>query len=459
MSLEVVQDFGENKAGDVIEIADEKAAQLLVDAGLCKIAEAKAEDDKEENKDDAKPEEEAKSFARGVRGAIEKEIATLAKETAKKSLKAVNRPSLGGVPAQVKNKIFNRSGEFFKCAGYAAMGDVSASLKIAEFKKERQEAIKYEKTATGQSEATDTSLYPTDWSTELFVKARNKTFLLPMTKTYTSDMASFQVPVINDSSRATGSRPLRYYKIGETSDYTASAISFNKATLNKYKYGVLAGLTVEQLEDDAYNIERVITDQIAEELRFAYNDLIVNGAGGASDPVGILNANCLVSVASSTPAGKVYFTDTKNMYARLPQELHTDACWLVNQDIYGQFVGMSWDESASAKVPAWGLTYNPQNNFQMMLHGLPVYVCETCARSGNPGDIILWSGSQFATVDSGIDLDFSKDIRFVQDEILYKGKMRFDQEPLWLAAMTPFTGDTNRKVSPAIVLASRGTAT
>ena len=99
-----------------------------------------------------------------------------------------------------------------------------------------------------------------------------------------------------ESSRADGSRAggMRYYWVAEGGEKTASYPQFRRIELALNKIVVLVYSTDELLQD-ATALESYITSEASKELRFGVEDSIVRGTG-AGQPLGWLNAPCLVTV-------------------------------------------------------------------------------------------------------------------------------------------------------------------
>src|SRR5205823_6261271 len=147
-----------------------------------------------------------------------------------------------------------------------------------------------------------------------------------------------------------------------------------------YKYGVLGACTLELLRDSNSNFEQIITDQIAKAIRFALNDLVINGSGSSS-PAGCLNQNCKISVSkeSGQSARTVLLANLAKMIARLGYDLENGSMFLVNKAVKSQLHQLAFDPSATSKSSAWGLTYSFADPFPLRFGGIPVVELEQCA--------------------------------------------------------------------------------
>lgn len=430
MKIRFVEDAEPYSAGDEVDNLPDEVAEAWVGAGVAEVVE-------DAPKGDEPPEEE--KTRKSVREQINKAI-----ENHKPQVK---------VPAQVQKPTFSRFGDWLRCKAYSSYyQDRNATRKLHEFQMQR-------KAAQGQTEA-DADHYgsdtvPTVWANELWEKVRSEFVLVDKFKSYQATADTINVPVLNDTSRATGSRPLRYYAISEGNDFTYSKMVTATVALTPYKYGVLAASTRELLEDSNSNFEQIISDQIVKELRFALNDLAVNGSG-SSAPTGLLNAACKITVSKGGSQGSqtLWLQNLAKMVKRLPYGAASRAFFVYNRSILDQMIQLAFDPAASSLTPAWGLTYNVASETPLTFQGIPMFELETCQTLGIAGDIILVDPSAIAYFMKPIELAASEHVLFASDQVAYRGRFRVDIKPLYTAAETPFNG--NQTTSPVICLESRG---
>jgi HK97 family phage major capsid protein len=151
------------------------------------------------------------------------------------------------------------------------------------------------------------------------------------------------------------------------------------------------------------------------------------------------------------------------MWARMPARLRKNAVWLCNQDIEPQLYQLNikiknvagTENVGGIAIPA-GVVFTPagQNgNAYATLMGRPVIPVEYCATLGTAGDIILADLSQYLGIDKPIAAASSMHVRFLYDEMTFRFVYRFNGQPTWASAVTPYKG-TNT-VSPFIILQTR----
>jgi len=236
----------------------------------------------------------------------------------------------------------------------------------------------------------------------------------------------------------------------EAVEIVASRPKFAARELTTKKLAGLCYVTDELLQDSpalGIALERLI----ALEAGFRIEDSIINGTG-AGRPLGILNANALITVAAeSGQAGStVQAANIINMWSRLWVGAKPNAVWLVNTDIFPQLLGMTWS-AGTATVPlfAWSADGVP------LLLGRPVVETEHSAVLGTVGDIILCDLGEIMLGErtGGLRTDLSLHVRFANHENAFRFIWRTDAQPKWSSATTPKNGSST--VSPYIALATR----
>lgn len=265
-----------------------------------------------------------------------------------------------------------------------------------------------------------------------------------------------KIPAIDESSRAAGSRygGTRAYQVGEAEQYTLSNSKFSMIKLEPEKRGVISYASDEFEEDSAFGVGQLIMRLMGKELAFVMDDDVING-NGASQALGVLNAPATVSQAKETgqAAGTIVFENIVNMWARMHARSRGNAVWFINQDCEPQLFTMALSVGTGgvpAYMPANGLSDSPFAS----LMGRPVIPIEQCATLGTVGDILLCDMSQYLlAVKGGVRSAVSEHLRFDYDQNVYKASIRFDGQPWWKTALTPFKGSNTQ--SPFVSLATR----
>lgn len=269
---------------------------------------------------------------------------------------------------------------------------------------------------------------------------------------------SIKIPGLDESSRATGSRwgGVQSYWIAEGSEITASRPKFRQIELVLKKQSCLVYVTDELLQDAAV-LDSVLKKIAADELAFQLQDAIIRGTG-AGQPLGILNADCLVTVAKESGQGAdtVCLENVVKMWSRLFGKSRANAVWLINQNIEPQLYTMGLAigvGGAPVFLPAGGASGAPY----MTLFGRPIIVCEHCSSVGDVGDIILadFTGGYILAEKGGVQSAASIHVQFKYDELVFRFIMRVDGQPVLKSAITPYKGTSDHTQSHFVALAAR----
>jgi HK97 family phage major capsid protein len=268
---------------------------------------------------------------------------------------------------------------------------------------------------------------------------------------------SIKINGIDETSRASS----RYggiigYWADEAEEKTASKPKFRKIELTLKKLVGLCYATDELLEDAAA-LEGVIRSGFVAEFGFLLDDAIFNGTG-AGQPLGILNAGCLVTVSKEAgqAADTVVAENVVKMRSRLFASSRANSVWLVNQNVEPQLHTMSLAVGTGGVpvyMPAGGLSGQPFDT----LYGRPVLPIEHAATLGDLGDIVLadFTNGYILAEKGGIKSDMSIHVRFVYDESVFRFVLRVDGQPVRASALTPFKGGANFTQSHFITLEAR----
>ena len=264
-----------------------------------------------------------------------------------------------------------------------------------------------------------------------------------------------KINAIDETSRVNGSRwgGVQSYWKDEGAALEASQPKFRQVELILNKLTSLFYATDEVLAD-TNALSAIASLAFGEELAFKIDDAIINGSG-AGQPLGILNAACLVSVTAETSqAGSTFlFENAVKMYSRLYGRSQQSAVWFINQDVYPQLFTMSLavgTGGAPVYLPPGGASASPYGS----LMGKPVIPIEHCKTLGTVGDVILGDFSQYLLINKGgVRSDSSIHVRFLNDEVVIRYILRTDGQPWMSSALTPANGSNT--VSPFVVIASR----
>jgi HK97 family phage major capsid protein len=264
-----------------------------------------------------------------------------------------------------------------------------------------------------------------------------------------------KTPAVDETSRADGSRwgGIRAYWEGEADQITASKPKFTLLEQNLKKLTALVYVTDDLLED-AVALEAWLMKRVPLEINFKVEDAIFGGSG-AGQPLGFTKSPCFIPVAKEAgqAADTIVFENIMKMWSRMWAPSRQNAVWLINQDCEPQLNGMTLSVGTGGVpvyLPAGGLSASPYSS----LFSRPVLPVEYCPTLGDLGDIALADLSQYQAIDKGsIKTATSIHVRFDYNETAFRFVFRFDGQPAWKSALTPYKGSNT--LSPFIGLAAR----
>lgn len=299
-------------------------------------------------------------------------------------------------------------------------------------------------------------LVPRAYSEALLDRARQESPVLGLCREIPipEGTESIDLPVIDETSRATGSRfgGVQVYRKGEADTVTATKPKFGELKIDTSEIMGIAYAT-ERLIRNANTIERVFGDAFAEEFAFKVTDEIIRGVGGAQC-LGILAASApTVSQAKETgqAAATINVRNLSNMWAHLPARSKGRAVWLINNDVEPELDLLSIPAGTGALEPRF-VNYGPDGILR--IKGRPVIPLEQCATLGTVGDIILADlGEYILSPQGGIEQQESMHVRFLYNEMTFRWNYYINGRPAWLSSITPYKGTT--AISPFVTLATR----
>lgn len=315
--------------------------------------------------------------------------------------------------------------------------------------------------ATGLNETSPSDggfLVQTDFSSELLQQVYQTGILAPRCRriTISGNANGIKINGVDETSRAsTRSGGIIGYWKDEAAQKTASKPKFRQIELTLHK---LIGLcyATDELLSDASALEGFIRQAFAAEFGFLLDDAIIRGSG-AGQPLGILNAGCLVTVAKEAgqAADTVVWENIVNMYARLFAQSRPNAVWLINQQVEPQLMKMAMSVGTGGVpvyMPAGGASQSPYAT----LFGRPVIAIEQCSALGDVGDIIFGDfGGYILAEKGGIESAMSIHVKFDYDESVFRFVMRVDGQPVRASALTPYKGGSGATLSHFVTLAAR----
>lgn len=347
-----------------------------------------------------------------------------------------------------------------KARHFASMGEQLQAVARHYSSKGTDTDLRLVRAPTGAGEVDPTGggfLVQTDFATAIFMLAHDMGDILSRTNKIpiSANSNGLKIPGVDETSRATGSR-----WGGVSSTWAAEGIAGSES---KPKFRIvefdlkklISKMTAtDELLKDSTALGAIAGQAFSEEVMFMTEDAIFEGSG-AGQPLGILNANCTVSVAKETgqATGTIVKENIDKMWSRCWARSRKNAAWYINQDCEPQLQGLNGVVGTGGQLvymPPGGISGAPYAS----LYGKPLIATEYNSALGAPGDIVLADFSQYTVVDKGgVNFATSMHVAFDTDEMRFRITYRVDGKPMWASPLTPFKGTLTK--SPFITLAQR----
>lgn len=301
------------------------------------------------------------------------------------------------------------------------------------------------------------ALVPTEFRAQLLQKELEAAIVRPRATVIPMASNRIQIPYINETSRAStlhgGINPA---KVAEKAQRTGTKPAFGLCELSLNTLYALAYVTNELIQDSAISLGPILEQLYTSTLVYEADEAYIWGTG-VGEPLGIMNADCLVTVSaeSGQSAGTIVFENIVKMYSRLYPASIRNAVWLANPDTFPQLATMSMAVGTGGVpvyMPANGAAGAPYGT----LMGRPLIFTEKCKTVGTTGDIILADFSQYligVKAGGAVEATQSVHLRFDYNETAFKFEMRHAGQPWWNAPLTPRQGSNT--LSPFVALATR----
>lgn len=173
--------------------------------------------------------------------------------------------------------------------------------------------------ATATTIETAKDLIQTDYASEVFKKME-----------YISPLFAQVRKIITNSPHAI---PVQKGKLGkfvktaELGEYVANKANFETVMLGAEKYTNLVVLSEEVINDNDYNLEKEMQDQLVEAFALTMDELIVKGDGTVEGLEGFKTKKVVQSASGVITADEIV-----DLFFKLPIQYRKKACWVINDD-------------------------------------------------------------------------------------------------------------------------------
>jgi HK97 family phage major capsid protein len=296
-------------------------------------------------------------------------------------------------------------------------------------------------------------LVPDAFTTQLLSLAIEDSVIRPRAFRMPMSSLNLSLPTIVDTTHATNVfGGVQAYWTPESGSYTSSEPSFGRVTLTAKKLTAYTSAANELLADSAISLEALLMRIFPQAISYFEDDAFINGVGGGQ-PVGLLNADALITVAKETGQAATTITaeNIDKMYSRMLPQSRGNAIWIAHPDVMPQIVALSRAIGTGGSAV---MMSNMAGSAPASLYGRPLILSEKCQTLGTAGDIFFVDLSYYVVADrQSLSMASSPHVRFQNDETVWRFTSRLDGRPWLESALTPRNGSNT--ISPFVNLATR----
>lgn len=344
-------------------------------------------------------------------------------------------------PGADLNGKFQNAGEFFQKAwhGTITRHGVDARLK-----------------ALNESEGAEGGfLVPEEFRAELLRMTLETALVRPRARVIPMGRQTLSLPAIRDASHAStvyGGVTVNWAAEGADISSNTNQPTFAQARLDAKKLTAYTVVSNELLADSAIALEAILNGMFAEAIAYFEDDAFIAGSG-AGQPLGVLNADALISVAKETgqAATTLVWENIVKMFARMLPSSLMRGVWYCNPDVFSQLATMSLSVGTGGSA-VWlnnGVAGPPAT-----ILGRPVFFSEKAETLGAAGDLVFADFNYYLIGDrQALTVATSPHVQFINDRTVWRFIQRVDGRPWIDTALTPRNGTAT--LSPFVALAAR----
>ena len=297
-------------------------------------------------------------------------------------------------------------------------------------------------------------LVPEEFRVELLRVALEQAVVRPRARVIPMGSLTVRIPAIRDASHATSVfGGVQASWLGEAADVsTVREPTFMQVALTAKKLTGYTRASNELVQDSAISLEAIINELFPAAIAYFEDEAFINGTG-AGQPLGILNADALISIAKQTgqAATTLVYENLIKMFARMMPQSVNRAVWVMHPDTFPQLAVLSLSVGTGGSA-VW--LANAVGGAPATILGRPVVFSEKCQTLGTAGDVYFVDFGYYLIGDRMmLQMAASPHVRFNNDETVWRFTQRVDGRPWITTALTPRYG-TNT-MSPFVALAAR----
>lgn len=231
------------------------------------------------------------------------------------------------------------------------------------------------------------------------------------------------------------------YWTEEAEETTETEPGFKQMELRAHKLGGHTQITEELYDDEGVGLSALLRRLFGGAITWVEDYSMIRGTGGGQ-PLGILEADCLLTQARAT-ADEFALEDAANMLGKFMPQSFGKGVWIMNITVLPQLIQLS-DGTNVVWIP------NAREGLPITLFGMPVLFTDKTPALGTEGDVILADWSYYVLGDrQRLAIAASEHYDFLKGLITVRFTHRVDGQP-WLDGAV-YIDDTNQ-ISPFVAL-------
>jgi HK97 family phage major capsid protein len=231
----------------------------------------------------------------------------------------------------------------------------------------------------------------------------------------------------------------------EAATLTETEPGFKQIELIAHELSGYSKISNTLLADNAIGLEKLLLNLFGRAIGW-YEDYAFLRGSGVGKPLGVLNANALISVTRSG-ASAFALADAATMLSRLlPGWDPMHAVWAIHPTVMAKLFQMASTAGYVVYID------NAREKPAMVLFGIPVVVTEKLPALNVLGDVLLMNLRHYVIGDrQQIEVAFSEHVAFLNNQGTWRFVSRVDGQPWMRSAIT--LSDATSTLSPFVGLA------
>lgn len=228
----------------------------------------------------------------------------------------------------------------------------------------------------------------------------------------------------------------KFVKVSELGEYTKQKAEFGQVKLGAVKYGTMVQISQEVLDDNDFNLEGVLLEQIQEAFEDTVLDLIVKGDRGEGVE-GLAMASVGEGAKQVDVRGQITDDDIIDLMFALDRPYREDAIFIMTDDCARQLAKLKDDEGR----PLLQVHANDAIGFvegsNAMLKGKPVVICDALhdVEANRPIMFVDMQKAMVVGIRKNMIIKKSEEAGFMDDSVFIKASVRLDAKLLMQEAI------------------------